>query len=51
MKTMTLTCTLEVEDAAVEELKKVTHHAEYLFDLDTYPEITSVSNITIKEEN
>ena len=39
----------EVEDHYVEELKRIVdHHLEYLIDFDGNPEITSISNATIK---
>lgn len=49
MKTYQLSMLIHVEDGAVEKLKKLTHHIEWLLDLDSWPEIFSVSDVEIKE--
>lgn len=48
-KTLVLTMKLEVEENKVDEIKKLEHHAEYLLDLDNYPEIKAVSDVTVSE--
>ena len=40
---------LDVEEDSVDEIKKMTHHADYLLDLESYPEIKSVYGVTVKE--
>lgn len=47
-------CTVELklyldvtDETAAENLKKLEHHAEYLLDLDSHPEITSVYGVTV----
>ena len=40
---------LDVEEDFVDEIKKITHHADYLLDLESYPEIKSVYGVTVKE--
>lgn len=32
----------------IEEIKKLEHHADYLLDLDSYPEISSVYGVTVE---
>lgn len=49
MKIVKFEATLEVRDNAIDELKKVEHHAEYLLDLDRWPEIISVSGVKLQE--
>lgn len=49
-KILTVTMNLEVEDGAIDELKKIEHHADCLLNLDEYPEILNVSNVKVKEE-
>lgn len=41
---------LEVDDNAIDEIKKLEHHAEYLLDLDSYPEIKSVYGVKVNKE-
>ena len=40
---------IEDEEDAMEEMKKLEHHAERLLDLDSYPEIHSVYGVTVTE--
>lgn len=40
---------LEVDKEDMEEVKKIEHHADYLLDLNNYPEIKSVRNCKITE--
>lgn len=40
---------MQIEKDAFQELKKVEHHAEYLLDLDHWPEIKSVYGCKVKE--
>lgn len=50
MKTIEVNFLMEVEDNAVEEVKKsVDHHIERLIDLESWPEIKSVYYATAKE--
>ena len=50
MKTIEVNFLMEVEDNAVEEVKKsVDHHIERLIDLESWPEIKSVYHTTAKE--
>lgn len=52
MKTIEANFLMEVEDNAVEEVKKsVDHHIERLIDLESWPEIKSVYHATAKEVN
>lgn len=44
-----LRCILDAPKSAEPDLKKLQHHAEYLLDLDNWPEIKSVSDLTVKE--
>lgn len=36
-------------DTSIEEIKKVEHYADYLLDLDNYPEIKSVFGVKVKK--
>ena len=38
---------MEVDESAIKEIEKLTHHIEYLLDLDSYPEIKSVFNVNV----
>lgn len=50
MKTIEVNFLMEVEDNAVEEVKKsVDHHIERLIDLESWSEIKSVYRATAKE--
>jgi hypothetical protein len=50
MRTIEVKFLMEVEDNAVEEVKKsVDHHIERLIDLENWPEIKSVYHATAKE--
>lgn len=40
---------IDTED--IEAIKKLEHHAEYLLDLDSYPEIKNVSHVEVEELN
>ena len=48
-KTVKVTMYLEVDENKVENVKKIEHHAEYLLDLDSWPEIKSVHGVEVKE--
>ena len=52
MKTVKVTMYFEIADDenAMEEIKKLEHHAERLLDLDSYPEIKSVYGVKVEEE-
>lgn len=41
---------IEIEDGALETIQKLTHHVDWLMDLDSWPEIKSVSGVTVKTE-
>ena len=50
MKTVKITMFFNVNDEkGVEELKKLEHHADYILDLDSFPEVKSVYGVTVKE--
>lgn len=49
MKKVKVTMYFEVEDDAIEEMKKLEHHADYLLNLDEYPEIKSVYGVEVEE--
>lgn len=53
MKTQTLELKmeLEVDENAVEELKKLEHHIDYLLDLDDFPEIKTVRNVVVRKHS
>lgn len=53
MKTQTLELKmeLEVDENAVEELKKLEHHIDYLLDLDNFPEIKTVRNVAVHKHS
>lgn len=53
MKTQTLELKmeLEVDENAVEELKKLEHHIDYLLDLDNFPEIKTVRNVAVRKHS
>ena len=53
MKTQTLELKmeLEVDENAVEELKKLEHHIDYLLDLDNFPEIKTVRNVVVRKRS
>lgn len=40
---------MEISDDSLEEIKKLEHHADYLLDLENYPEIKSVSDVKVTE--
>ena len=41
---------MEVDDNSVDNLHKIEHHAEYLLDLNSWPEIKSVFGVTVEEQ-
>lgn len=49
MKAIKVEMTMEVEDSFVDQAKVWEHHAEYLLDLDSHPEILSVYDVTVNE--
>lgn len=49
MKVIKLEMFLAVEDEAVEEIKKIEHHIDYLIDFENYPEIKSVFGVKVEE--
>lgn len=40
----------DIDDDALEEIKELEHHADYLLSLDEYPEIKSVYGVRVMEE-
>lgn len=49
MKAIKVEMTMAVEDNFVDQAKVWEHHAEYLLDLDSHPEILSVYDVTVNE--
>ncbi len=47
MKTVKISMIMDVDDDGVEEISKLTHHAEYLLDLENYPEIKNVYEVSV----
>ena len=37
----------EIDENALEEIKKIEHHADYLLNLDEYPEIHCVDGVKV----
>lgn len=50
MKKVKITMCFEIEENAMEEIKKLEHHVEYLLNLEEYPEIISVYGVKVEEE-
>lgn len=48
-KTFHVTMNITIEEEAVEDLQRITHHVEELLDLDTWSEIQNVSDVTCEE--
>lgn len=44
-KNVKVTMYLEVDEDKVDDVCKITHHAEYFLDLDSWPEIKSVYGV------
>ena len=40
---------LEIDDKDLELIRKLTHHIDWLLDLDSFPEIKSVEQVAIME--
>lgn len=38
---------VEADEKSLEELRKLEHHAEYLLDLDSWPEVKNISGVKI----
>lgn len=51
MKKVKFEIYMDVDDDFVDEAKKWEHHADYLLDLDSYPEIKSVYGCKVEVEN
>lgn len=49
MKDVKVTMYFEVNENAIEEIKKLEHHVEYLLNLEEYPEIESVYGVKVEE--
>lgn len=48
-KTFHVTMNITIEEEAVEDLQRITHHVEELLDLDNWSEIQNVSDVTCEE--
>ena len=46
-----VTMRMNIDANDLEKLKTIEHHADYLLDLDNWPEIKSVSNVTVQPAN
>ena len=46
---VSFTATFEVDDDAFEAMKNLEHHADWLLDLESYPEIHTVSNVHVEK--
>lgn len=44
---VTVIVSMEIDDSAIESVKKIEHHAESLLDLDSWPEIKSVFGVKV----
>lgn len=49
MKKVKITMYFDVEENCLEEIKKFEHHADYLLNLNEYPEINSVYGVKVEE--
>ena len=49
MKKVKITMYFDVDENYLEEIKKLEHHADYLLNLDEYPEINSVYGVKVEE--
>ena len=49
MRKVKVTMYFEIEETAMEEMKKLEHHADYILDLEAYPEIKSVYDVQVEE--
>jgi hypothetical protein len=49
MKQVKVIMYFEVEESGMEEINKLEHHADYLLNLDEYPEIKSVYGVEVEE--
>ena len=49
MKKVKITMYFDVDENCLEEIKKLEHHADYLLNLDEYPEINSVYGVKVEE--
>lgn len=49
MKKVKITMYVDVEENCLEEIKKLERHADYLLNLDEYPEIHSVYGVKVEE--
>lgn len=47
---VTIVMSMEIDDSAIENLKRIEHHAESILDLDSWPEIKSVFNVHVAED-
>lgn len=45
-----LNCILDIDDNSYSDIKKLEHHIEWLFDLNSYPEIKSIENVRILKD-
>ena len=50
MKDLYISMRISVDDSQeIQELKRLEHHAEFLLDLESYPEIKKVSDLHVVE--
>jgi hypothetical protein len=50
MKDFYISAKISVDDSQdIQEFKRLEHHAEFLFDLESYPEIKEVSDLNVVE--
>lgn len=50
MKDLYISMRISVDDSQdIQELKRLEHHAEFLLDLESYPEIKKVSDLNVVE--
>lgn len=52
MKDFYISAKISVDDSQdIQEFKRLEHHAEFLFDLESYPEIKKVSDLHVVESD
>lgn len=49
METVEIKIIMNIDDNAYEEIKKLEHHAEYLLDLESYPEIKAIYGCKVRK--
>ncbi len=51
MAKVTISMDVYIDDDAVDEFKKITHHIDRLIDVNEWPEISSISNVQVIDED